>query len=148
MAASALRRAAWSRQDTALRRLRQWLAEKRIVAITVGSEASGTIEVPFLGGTAAVATGPPKLAAATGAALLLAHTVATAPGRFAIIIEPAPAPGTVGPAPIAATLAHIAGPSRPPCAAQSGAVLLAGRTGGRGSGSAEVNSTALDSAGM
>jgi lauroyl/myristoyl acyltransferase len=88
----------------AMRRLRQCLAENRVVSITLGNEASGALEIPFLGGTAVVATGPIKLAAATGAALLLAHTVATAPDRFETTIEPAFTPG----APTAATLAHAA----------------------------------------
>ena len=72
----------------ALRRLRQHLAENRAVSITLGHEASDTIEVPFLDGALAVPAGPMKLAASTGAKLLPVHTFARGTGAFLTRIEP------------------------------------------------------------
>ena len=79
-----------------------------MVSITLGREGSGAVEVPFLNGSAAIATGPIKLAAATGAALVLAHTVATAPGRFATTLEPVLAPGAAAAVPPAEVVAKVA----------------------------------------
>ena len=92
----------------AMRRLRQSLAENRVVSITLGREGIGAVEVPFLNCSAAIATGPIKLAAATGAALVLAHTVATAPGRFSITLEPVLAPGAAAAVPPAEVVAKVA----------------------------------------
>ena len=66
----------------ALRRLGICLAENRVVSITLGEEASSTVDVPFLAGTLKVPLGPIKLARRTGAPLLPTHTVAIGPGRI------------------------------------------------------------------
>ena len=73
----------------ALRRLGICLAENRVVSITLGEEASSTVDVPFLAGTLKVPLGPIKLARRTGAPLLPTHTVAIGPGQFETTIEPA-----------------------------------------------------------
>ena len=65
----------------ALRRLGICLAENRVVSITLGEEASSTVDVPFLAGTLKVPLGPIKLALRTGAPLLPTHTVGIGPAR-------------------------------------------------------------------
>ena len=59
----------------AMRRLRKCLARNETVSITIGSLASGIVRVPFLRGELALATGPIRLAAASGAPLLPVFTV-------------------------------------------------------------------------
>ena len=71
----------------------------------MGAEGVGAVATPFLNGSAAIAAGPLKLAHATGAALLLAHTVATAPGRFVTELEPVPVDAAT---PLAETVARVA----------------------------------------
>ena len=80
----------------ALRRLGICLAENRVVSITLGEEASSTVDVPFLAGTLKVPLGPIKLALRTGAPLLPTHTVGIGPAQFETTIEPALPVGSHG----------------------------------------------------
>ena len=73
--------------ESAIKTLRSRLAENGIVAITVGSEARRTIEVPFLNHRMRLATGPIYIAQSSGAMLLPAFAVRTADGAFDVTIE-------------------------------------------------------------
>jgi lauroyl/myristoyl acyltransferase len=59
----------------AMRRLRERLTRNETVSITVGHLAAGTVRVPFLKGELELATGPMRLAAATGAPILPVFTI-------------------------------------------------------------------------
>ncbi|WP_162917107.1 LpxL/LpxP family acyltransferase [Dongia deserti] len=75
--------------STAMRRMTRALASGNIVSITAGAwEGSGLVEGPFLGGTLALATGAPRLAALTGAALLPVFSIRDRGGRFVALVEP------------------------------------------------------------
>jgi hypothetical protein len=72
----------------ATRRLRRRLHENRLVSISVGRESTGAVSLPFLFGSIALAAGPIKLAAATGAPLLPTVTFRDPAGVFTTTIEP------------------------------------------------------------
>ncbi len=72
---------------TALATLRQVIADKGIVSITVGCEARRTEDIPFLGGRVRIATGPIHLARTTGAALLPVFTCQDDNGVFQVTVD-------------------------------------------------------------
>ena len=71
----------------AIKTLRSRLAANGIVAITVGSDARRTINVPLLNHWMRLATGPIYIAQSSGAMLLPAFAVRTADGTFDVTIE-------------------------------------------------------------
>ncbi len=78
----------------AMRRMARALAGGEIVSITAGAwEGSGIAEGPLLGGTLALATGAPRLAALTGAVLLPVFAVRDRSHRFVVAIEAPIVPG-------------------------------------------------------
>jgi lauroyl/myristoyl acyltransferase len=72
----------------AVRLMAQRLVENRVIAVAVGVEGKSVCSVPFLDARLTVASGVPKLALRTGAAILPSFTVRGADGRFRTIIEP------------------------------------------------------------
>ena len=68
-----------------LRRLRN----NGVVSISVRGSAKAPRATPFLDGALSIAGGAPRLALATGAALLPVFPVRTADGRFTVFVEPA-----------------------------------------------------------
>jgi lauroyl/myristoyl acyltransferase len=73
--------------QAAVRTLSQRLRDNRIVSITAGAGGSRVVEVPFLAGQMALASGAPALALQTGAALLPVITLREADGGFVSIIH-------------------------------------------------------------
>jgi lauroyl/myristoyl acyltransferase len=71
-----------------VRRVERLLQGGGILTIRAGAVGHRTTEVPIFGGLMSLATGPPSLAAATGAALLPAFVVRRGPGRFEVVFEP------------------------------------------------------------
>jgi lauroyl/myristoyl acyltransferase len=92
----------------ALARLEAHLAGNGVAKITVGNNARRVVEVPLLGGTIRLATGPIALARRAGAPLLPLHTVAVSPGRFVAVIEPPLPLDEAGPDPYRAAAAAYA----------------------------------------
>lgn len=85
----------------AMRRLRELLAGNEVVSIRVGHRAAGTVRVPFLCGELELATGPIRLAAASGAPLMPIFTVrewesGQAPVYTTTIEPPLPIEGHLG----------------------------------------------------
>lgn len=76
-----------------LRALRRALSDNEVVSITLGDAATEVIEAPFLGARLRVATGPARLAATTGAPLLLVVTTRNDDGSYTVRIEPPPNDG-------------------------------------------------------
>jgi lauroyl/myristoyl acyltransferase len=71
----------------ALQLLRQRLGANGIVWIAVGPEARRTLDVPFLGGTIRLPTGPLHLARVSRAALLPVFTIRANDGTYNVTIE-------------------------------------------------------------
>jgi lauroyl/myristoyl acyltransferase len=71
-----------------MRRMMRTLNDGGIVSITAGAwEGSGLVEAPFLCGTLSLATGAPRLAALTGAALLPVFSIRDRRQGFLTVIE-------------------------------------------------------------
>ncbi len=72
----------------AIAQVRRRLAENRIVSINANFQTDRPVELCFLDGRIELATGPPRLALATGAALIPAFTAREEDGRFRVVVEP------------------------------------------------------------
>lgn len=85
-----------------VRRIERLLRGNGILSIRAGKVGFRTMQLPFLGGLVTLATGPPSLSIATGAALVPVFVIRKGPGRFEVVFEPALEP-TEGAHPHAAT---------------------------------------------
>ena len=74
--------------QAALDLVRRRLAENRIVWIGAQHQTDNPAVVPFFSGHLDLATGPPRLALATGAALLPVFTIREPDGSCRVVIEP------------------------------------------------------------
>ena len=72
----------------AVDQIRRRLAENQIVSIRAGSQTDNPIDLPFLRGRLSLPAGPPRLALATGAALLPVFTIREGDGAFRVFVEP------------------------------------------------------------
>jgi lauroyl/myristoyl acyltransferase len=72
-----------------MRALERRLRAGGVVSIRAGDVGQRTLDLPFLGGTLRLATGPASLALGTGAALLPVCCIRRGPGDFVVAIEPA-----------------------------------------------------------
>ena len=75
-----------------VRRVERLLRNNGILSIRAGRYGHRTLEMPILGGTLTLATGPPSLAQATGAELLPVFVIRRGPGHFEVVFEPAMKP--------------------------------------------------------
>jgi lauroyl/myristoyl acyltransferase len=71
-----------------LRRAYDLLSRNMVISVRAGTEATRVAEVPFLGGTLAIALGPPHLAASSGAPLLTLFCIRHTPDHYEVHIGP------------------------------------------------------------
>ena len=76
---------------SAVRQVREALAANRMVPLVCDLEQGPGVEVKFFGRRAVVPAGPAAFSLKSGAPVLLVHTYATGPGRYAVEVEKAPA---------------------------------------------------------
>lgn len=80
---------------SAVREVREALADNKVVALVCDLEQGPGVEVTFFGRRAVVPSGPAAFSLKSGAPMLLVHSYRSGPGRYRVVAEPGPewAPG-------------------------------------------------------